>query len=38
MFLINTAMEHIDLGTAGLVALLGYLVVFIGLIFLMIVV
>ena len=31
MFLINTAMKDISVGTAGLVALLGYLVVFIGL-------
>ena len=38
MFLINAAMEDISIGTAGLVALLGYLVVFVGLIALMIVV
>lgn len=33
--LINQAMVQIDLGTAGLVALLGYAVVFLGLILLM---
>ena len=38
MFLINTLMEDISVGTAGLVALLGYAVVFIGLIALMAVV
>lgn len=38
MFLINTLMEDIPVGTAGLVALLGYGVVFIGLIALMVVV
>lgn len=38
MFLINTAMVDLDIGTAGLVALLGYGVVFIGLIALMIVI
>lgn len=38
MFLVNPAMEHISLGTAGLVALLGYLVVFFGLALLMVVV
>ena len=38
MFLINTLMEDISVGTAGLVALLGYGVVFIGLIALMVVV
>jgi len=38
MFLVNQAMEHISIGTAGIVGLLGYLVVFVGLIFLMIVV
>ena len=38
LFLINAAMEDIDVGTAGLVALLGYLVVFIGLIALMVVI
>ena len=35
MFLINALMEDISVGTAGLVALLGYAVVFIGLIALM---
>ena len=35
MFLINTLMEDISVGTAGLVALLGYAVVYIGLIALM---
>lgn len=38
MFLINALMEVISVGTAGLVALLGYAVVFIGLIALMVVV
>ena len=38
MFLINALMEDISVGTAGLVALLGYAVVFIGLIALMVVV
>ena len=38
MFLTNPAMEQISLGTAGLVALLGYLVVFFGLALLMAVV
>ena len=41
MFLVNAVnpeMEHINIGTAGLVALTGYLVVFIGLVLLMIVV
>lgn len=38
MFLINALMEDISIGTAGLVALLGYAVVFIGLIALMVVV
>ena len=38
MFLINTLMEDISVGTAGLGALLGYAVVFIGLIALMVVV
>ena len=38
LFLINAAMEHIGIGTAALVALLGYVVVFIGLIALMIVI
>ena len=35
MFMINALMEDISVGTAGLVALLGYAVVFIGLIALM---
>ena len=35
MFLINPAMVDLPIGTAGLVALLGYAVVFIGLIALM---
>ena len=38
MFLINAAMTDISIGTAGLVALLGYLVVFFGLISLMVVI
>lgn len=38
MFLINSAMVDLSLGTAGLVALLGYAVVFVGLIALMIVI
>ena len=38
MFLIKALMEDISVGTAGLVALLGYAVVFIGLIALMVVV
>ncbi len=38
MFLVNNAMVDLDLGTAGLVALLGYVVVFVGLIALMAVV
>lgn len=38
MFLIDALMEDISVGTAGLVALLGYAVVFIGLIALMVVV
>ena len=38
MFLINALMEDISVGTAGLVALLGFAVVFIGLIALMVVV
>lgn len=38
LFLINAAMEDIGVGTAGLVALLGYLVIFIGLIALMVVI
>ena len=35
MFFVNAAMENISIGTAGLVALLGYVVVFVGLIALM---
>lgn len=38
MFLVfgtNPEMEHIGLGTAGIVALLGYVVVFVGLVLLM---
>lgn len=38
MFLINAAMEKIGIGTAGLVGLLGYAVVFVGLIALMVVI
>jgi Na+-transporting methylmalonyl-CoA/oxaloacetate decarboxylase gamma subunit len=38
MFLVNQAMEHISIGTAGLVGLLGMVVVFIGLILLLAVV
>ena len=38
MFFVNAAMENIGIGTAGLVALLGYCVVFVGLIALMAVV
>ena len=38
MFFINTAMTDISIGTAGLVAILGYLVVFIGLVALMVVI
>ena len=38
MFLVNPAMVDIDVGTAGLVALLGYAVVFFGLILLMVVI
>ena len=38
MFLVNQAMVDLNLGTAGLIALLGYAVVFIGLIALMVVV
>ena len=38
MFFVNAAMENIGIGTAGLVALLGYAVVFVGLIALMVVV
>lgn len=34
-FLVNQAMVDLDIGTAGLVALLGYLVVFFGLVLLM---
>ena len=37
-FLVNEAMVDIGIGTAGLVALMGYLVVFFGLVLLMIVV
>ena len=35
MFLVNSAMVDLSIGTAGLVALLGYVVVFVGLICLM---
>ena len=35
MFLVNAALNDISIGTAGLVALLGYAVVFVGLIALM---
>ncbi len=38
LFLVNSDMVDIGIGTAGLVALLGYLVVFIGLIALMVVI
>lgn len=38
MFYINEAMVDISIGTAGLVGLLGYLVVFFGLILLMLVI
>lgn len=38
MFFVNPAMVNIDVGTAGLVALLGYFVVFFGLILLMFVI
>ena len=38
MFLVNQAMVDLNVGTAGLVALLGYAVVFVGLIALMVVV
>ena len=38
MFLVNQAMVDLNVGTAGLIALLGYAVVFIGLIALMVVV
>ena len=38
MFLINTAMTNLSVGTASLVALLGYAVVFVGLIALMFVI
>ena len=34
-FSINPEMEHIDIGTAGIVAVLGLLVVFVGLVLLM---
>lgn len=37
-FLVNQAMVDLDIGTAGLVALLGYLVVFFGLVLLMFVI
>ena len=37
-FLVNKAMVDLDIGTAGLVALLGYLVVFFGLVLLMFVI
>ena len=37
-FLVNQAMVELDIGTAGLVALLGYLVVFFGLVLLMFVI
>lgn len=37
-FLANLAMEHISIGEAGLIGLVGYLVVFFGLILLMLVV
>ena len=36
MFLVNQAMVDLQIGTAGLVALLGYAVVFVGLIALMV--
>jgi len=35
MFLVNKAMEHINIGTAGIIVVLGMIVVFIGLILLM---
>ena len=38
MFLVNQAMVDLSIGTAGLVALLGYAVVFVGLIALMVVI
>ena len=38
MFLVNQAMVDLQIGTAGLVALLGYAVVFMGLIALMVVI
>ena len=38
MFFVNAALNDISIGTAGLVALLGYAVVFVGLIALMVVV
>ena len=38
MFFVNAALNDISIGTAGLVALLGYAVVFVGLIALMIVI
>ena len=38
MFLVNQAMVDLNVGTAGLIALLGYAVVFVGLIAMMVVV
>ena len=38
MFLVNQAMVDLNVGTSGLIALLGYAVVFVGLIALMVVV
>ena len=38
MFFVNAALNDISIGTAGLVALLGYAVVFVGLIALMVVI
>ena len=38
MFFVNAALNDISIGTAGLVALLGYAVVFVGLVALMVVV
>ena len=38
MFFVNQAMVDLPIGTAGLVALLGYVVVFVGLIALMVVI
>ena len=37
-FLVNPAMEQLDLGPAGIIALLGYAVVFLGLVLLMVVI